>query len=71
MMRRITWSSYLEHVEEGDWLWVRSVTFNKKGVPWIFQFVKRFKDTDVTSKRDWWKHKFWSPLSLSAYLMTR
>ena len=47
IMRIITWSSYLEHVEEGDWLWVRSVTFNKKGVPWIFQFVKRFKDTDV------------------------
>ena len=46
-MRIITWSSYLEHVEVGDWLWVRNVTFNKQGVPLIFQLVKRFKDTDL------------------------
>ena len=46
-MRIITWTQYLEHVTVGDWLRVRRVTFNKKGVPLIFQLVKRFKDTDL------------------------
>ena len=45
-MMIITCSSYLEHVKVCDWVWVRDVTFNKSGVPMIFQLVKRFKDTD-------------------------
>ena len=46
-MRIITWAQYLEHVTVGDWLRVGRVTFNRKGVPLIFQLETRFKDTDL------------------------
>ena len=46
-MRITTWASYLQHVKVDDWLQVKRVTFNKRGVPFSYEFVKRFKDTEL------------------------